>query len=212
VSFPSVGANGAITGTVTLGTNNNLMTNPLLTGAGAAVGGGITGVYATGLTAFLTGAPTCAGSLVARSDGYGQNQRTVLTAAAANDRVTVATAITDILRHIRAGRSYTLEAEVNITGVSGSNLSEIRFNLAFILDGVTYQTYALAGYTSGATLNTDSGVLHLKTPPLVCPAFTAVTQARMDATFRCSAAGTAVTIDIGRIAFREYDPLMQNIG
>lgn len=205
VSFPSIGAPGAITGTITLGNNNNLMSNPLLTGAGAAVGGGITGVYASGLTAFLTGAPACAGSLVARSDGRGQNQRTVVTFAAANDRVTVATAIPDILRHIRAGRTYVLEAEVSLTGVAASNLSEIRFNLAFILDGVTYQTYALAGYTSGANLNTDSGVLYLRTPPLVCPAFSSATQARMDFTLRGSAAGTALTADIGLVNFLEID-------
>lgn len=205
VRFPSVGPDGSITGTITLGNNNNLMPNPLLTGAGAAVGGGITGVYATGLSAFLNGTPTCAGSLVARADGRGQNQRTVVTFAAANDRVTVVTNITDILRHIRAGRSYVLEAEVSLTGVAGSNLSEIRFNLAFVLDGVTYQTYALAGYTSGATLNSDSGVLYLRTPPLICPQFTSATQARMDFTLRGSAAGTALTADIGLINFLELE-------
>lgn len=212
VSFPSVGANGSITGTISLGSNNNLMSNPLLTGAGAPVGGGIVGNYATGLNAFLTGSPTCTGSLVARSDGYGQNQRSVLTATLAQDRVSVVTNITDILRHIKAGRTYVAEAEINITDVPGSNLSEIRFNLAFICDGVTTQTYALGGYAGGPTLDTNPGVLHVKTPPLVCPAFTAITQARIDATFRCSAAGTAVTIDIGRVAFREYDPMFQNVG
>lgn len=205
VSFPSIGPDGAITGTITLGTSNNLMSNPLLTGAGAAVGGGITGVYATGLSAFLSGSPTCAGSLVARSDGRGQNQRTVVTAVAANNRVSVVTSITDILRHIKAGRAYVLEAEVNITGVSGSNLNEIRFNLAFVCDGVTYQTYALAGYLSGANLNTDTGVLYLRTPPLVCPPFTAITQARMDFTLGFSAAGTALTADIGLVNFLEME-------
>lgn len=212
VSFGSVGANGSITGTISLGSNNNLMSNPLLTGAGAPVGGGIVGNYATGLNAFLTGSPTCTGSLVARADGYGQNQRSVMTATVAQDRVSVVTNITDILRHIKAGRTYVAEAEFIITDVPGSNLSEIRFNLAFICDGVTTQTYALGGYAGGPTLDTNPGVLHVKTPPLVCPSFTAITQARMDATFRCSAAGTAVTIDIGRIAFREYDPLFNTIG
>jgi lysophospholipase L1-like esterase len=206
VSFPSPGPDGSITGTISLGNNNNLMSNPLLTGAGASVGGGITGVYATGLSAFLTGSPTCAGSLVSRSDGRGQNQRTVVTFNAANDRVSVVTSITDILRHIKAGRRYVLEAEVSLSNVSGTNLSEIRFNLAFILDGVTYQTYALAGYTNGATLNSDTGVLHLKTPPLECPAFTTATQARMDFTLRGSASGgSALTADIGLIAFRELE-------
>lgn len=206
VSFPSVGADGSITGTIYLGTNNNLMTNPTLTGAGGAVGGGIAGVYATGLSAFLNGSPTpVTGSLVSRADGYGQNQRTVLTFAGANDYVSVVTSITDITRHIKAGRTYVLEAEVSLTDVSGSNLSEIRFNLAAVADGVTCQTYALAGYTSGAGLNADAGPLTLRTPPLVMPTFTAVTQMRMDFTLRGSAAGTALTVDIGRIALREYD-------
>lgn len=209
VSFPSTGANGSITGTIYLGTNNNLMSNPLLTGAGAAVGGGIAGVYASGLNAFLMGTPTsCTGSLVSRADGYGQNQRTVVQFAAANDRVSVVTNITDILRHIKAGRTYVCEAEVNLTGVSGANLSEIRFNLAAVADGVTYQTYALAGYTSGACLNSDAGPLTIRTPPLVMPSFSSVTQMRMDFTLRGSAAGTALTADIGRIALREYDPVM----
>lgn len=206
VSFPSVGDDGAITGTISLGNNNNLMANPLLTGAGAAVGGGITGVYASGLSAFVIGAPTsCAGSLVSRADGRGQNQRTVVQFAAANDRVSVVTSITDILRHVKAGRTYVLEAEVSLSGVSGSNLSEIRFNLAAIADGVTYQTYALAGYTSGAVLNADAGPLTLRTPPLVMPTFSAVTQMRMDFTLRGSAAGTALTADIGCIALREVE-------
>ena len=206
VSFPSVGADGAITGTISLGNNNNLMTNPLLTGAGAAVGGGIAGVYASGLNAFLAGAPTsCTGSLVPRSDGYGQNQRTVVQFAAANDRVSIVTSITDITRHIKAGRTYVLEAEVSLTDVSGSNLSEIRFNLAAVADGVTCQTYALAGYSSGAGLNADAGPLTLRTPPLVMPTFTAVTQMRMDFTLRGSAAGTALTADIGCIALRDVE-------
>lgn len=205
VRFPSPGPDGAITGTVYLGNNNNLMSNPLLTGAGAAVGGGITGNYASGLSAFLTGTPTCAASLVARADGFGQNQRTVVTFAAANDRVSVVTSITDILRHVKAGRTYVLEAELSLSGVSGSNLSEIRFNLAAVADGITYQTYALAGYTSGATLNSDVAALHVRTPPLVMPSFASLTQLRMDATFRGSAAGSALTVDIGRIALRELD-------
>lgn len=206
VSFPSTGANGSITGTIYLGTNNNLMPNPTLTGAGSAVGGGITGVYASSLNAFLNGAPTsCAGSLVSRADGYGQNQRTVVQFAAASDMVSIVTNITDILRHVKAGRTYVCEAEVNLSGVSGSNLSEIRFNIAAVADGVTYQTYALAGYTSGACLNSDAGPLTLRTPPLVMPAFSSVTQMRMDFTLRGSAAGTALTADIGRIALREYD-------
>lgn len=206
VQVLSAGAAGSITGTIYLGTNNNLMSNPLLTGAGSAVGGGIAGVYASGLNAFLMGAPTsCTGSLVPRSDGYGQNQRTVVQFAAANDRVSIVTSITDILRHVKAGRTYVVEAEVNLINVSGSNLSEIRFNIAAIADSVTYQTYALAGYTSGAVLNADAGPLTLRTPPLVMPPFTAVTQMRMDFTLRGSAAGTALTVDIGRIALREIE-------
>lgn len=210
VKFASAGADGSITGTISLSTNNNLMPNPLLTGTGAAVGGGITGNFASSTNAFLTEvggtAMTVSTSLVSRSDGYGQDQVTQVTFGDANDRFAMVTNITDLARHIKAGRTYEVEAEVSITGVSGSNLSELRFNLAAVMDGVTYQTYALAGYTNGATLNSDTGVLHLKTPPLTIPAFTSMTQApRMDLTLRGSAAGTALTVKVGRIALREYE-------
>jgi lysophospholipase L1-like esterase len=214
VSFPSVGTAGSITGTISLGSNNNLFSNPLNTGAFVGRGGGTAGTFSPNLGAFTTEsggvAMTFNGSPQAHPSGYGFYQRVAVVFGDANDRGTLFTTFTDDTRHIRAGRSYVLEAEVNLTGVATANLSEIRFNLAFILDGITYQTYSLAGYTSGATLNTDSGLLHLKTPPLFCPTFSSISQARMDFTVRGGAAGTGLTVDIGRIALREYDPAVHD--
>jgi hypothetical protein len=210
VSFPSLGTPGAITGTISLSNNNNLMLNPLLTGAGTFPGAGFDALtrLVTGIGGFLTGAPNSLVTPQPEPNGFGQVQRLVMTATAANDRTSLVTNITDIARHVKPGRLYVFEVQLDITNVAGSNLTEIRVNMTANVLGVLYQTYALAGYTSGATLNSNTGRMIISCPPFRMPEFATpadVTLCRGELTFRCSAAGTAFTAEIGRINLLEFE-------
>lgn len=214
ISFASTGADGAITGTPTIGRSNNLFANPLLTVLDGTLVAPVTGTEATDTASLLklqrisgaTGA--AAASIVARADGLGNNQRFVITAAAASEEWGIETDFTPatvtLPASVKAGRTYIAECEVSLTGVSGSNLSEFRWNLVAVVGGVTYQTYALNGYSDGAVLNSDIAAVHLRTAPMVLPTGSC-TLFKFQLVLRFSAAGTALTVDFGRAAIRETD-------
>lgn len=209
LSFPSAGADGAVTGTIKIGRNNNLIDNPL---ADVATGGTVvapaTGTAAQGRRVeALNGTPTMVASVVANAAGFGNDQRVVITPGAANDQVRVGMNFTDYTTNVpavvKAGRSYYAEGFVTMANVSGSNLSEIRFNIEATVDGVTYQSYGSIGYSLGATINTDwSG--HMRTAQIVLPAGTC-TKMTAFIHVRFSASGTAMTLQLGRLALREVD-------
>jgi lysophospholipase L1-like esterase len=206
----AAGADGAITGTIRLGRSRNLVPNCLLTTAS----GGLTVAPITGTAAGnirlenIVGAATVVGSVVARSDGYGNDQQLVITASAANDQVAISsdftTYTTDLPLIVKAGRTYVGELSLSLVNVSGSNLSEIRLNLEFTIGGTTYQTYALNGYSDGAVLNSDATNLHLRTAPMLMPAGTP-TAIKWRLVLRFSAAGTALTATVGRIRMEESE-------
>ena len=209
LSFPSAGADGALTGTILIGRNNNLIAKPLAEVAtGGTVAAPATGTAASGRRVEATnGTPTMVASVVANAAGFGNDQRVVITPAAANDQVRVgmdfADYTTNVPAVVKGGRSYFAEGFVTLSGVSGSNLNEIRFNIEAIVDGVTYQAYGSIGYALGATINTDwSG--HMRTAQIVLPAGVCT---KMSAFIhvRFSAAGTALTLQLGRLALREVD-------
>lgn len=209
ISFPSAGTDGAVTGTIKVGQNNNLFTNHLLT---TATGGSViapgTGVAASNMRLEDTaGAAAFVGSVVARSDGYGNNQRVVVTPAAAGNYLRIsnnfADYATDLPAVVKAGRTYYAEAEVSLVGVAGSTLNETRFNIEVTTDGVVYQSYALIGYSLGPVINTD-GVFHIRTADMVLPAGT-TTVFRVSLYLGFSASGAALTVEIGRFALREVD-------
>lgn len=209
-SFPSVGADGACTGTILVGRDNNLFVNHMLTTAtgGTVISPG-TGVAASNIRIENTaGAAAFVGSVVSRSDGFGNNQRVVITPGAANDQCRISNGFssytTDLPAVVKAERTYYAEAELSLSGVSGSNLSETRFNLELTVGGVAAQSYALNGYSLGPVINTD-GTFHVRTASVVLPAG-AVTLVRVTLLLRFSASGTALTVEVGRIALREIDP------
>lgn len=213
VLFPSVGAAGAIAGTIYLGRNNNLFANPLLTTLDGTLVAPVTGTEATDTASLLkvqriAGSGAAVASIVARADGYGNNQRLVITPAGSSDQFDIEldfTPATDTIpKSVAAGRMYVAEAEISLGGVSGSNLTELRWSLSVTVDGATVQSYALNGYADGAKLNTDITALHVRTAPMICPAGT-ITVFKFMLVLSFSAAGTALTIDVGRIALREYE-------
>ena len=217
ISFQSSGADGPITGTIYLSRNNNLFDNPVLAtatggtlfpvaGSGTMAGGS---VAANHLKVIISsGTPAVTASVVSRSDGFGSDQQIVITPAANNDQVTVeadfALASTLWPTVVKAGRTYVAECECTMTGVSGSNLSEIRWNIAAVVGGTTYQTYALNGYADGATLNSDVTAAHLRTASMILPSGTC-SNIKFQFVARFSGAGTALTVKIGRINFVEVD-------
>lgn len=209
LTFPSVGTDGAISGTVYLGRNNNLFDKPILqTATGGTVVAPGTGVAADNLRIQgVVGSPAYACSVVARDDGYGNDQMVAITAAASGNQVKIGLDydqyFTELPAITKAGRKYVAEASVSMTGVLGSNLSEIRFNLEATVSGVSYQVYALNGYADGPVLNADwSG--HLRTPEFVLPSGTSTL---INAALTCSfsASGTELAVKIGRISLREIE-------
>lgn len=209
LSFPSAGADGAVTGTILIGRNNNLIVNPLAdVVTGGTVAAPATGVAATGRRVeALSGSPGMVASVVANAAGFGNDQKVVITPAAANDQVrcgmNFADYTTNVPAVVKGGRSYFAEGFVTLANVAGSNLSEIRFNLETIIDGVTYQSYGSIGYALGATLNTDwSG--HMRTAQIVLPAGVCTKMAAY-IHVRFAAAGTAMTLQLGRFALREVE-------
>lgn len=209
VTFQTAGgADGGISGTARLGRSRNLAPNCLLTVATGGGGfAGATGTYAGNMRAVIVaGAPACVGSVVARGDGYGNNQRLVITSAASGNQVTLqndfTTYATDVPSLVKAGRRYVGELSLSLAGVAGSSLRELRFNLVFMVGGTTYQTYALNGYADGAYIDTDATDLHLRTAPLLMPAGSVGTCLwQLTASF--GGAGSALTIDVGRIRLEE---------
>jgi len=203
-------ADASITGTILLGRSTNLVPNHLLTTAtGGSLITGPTGTAAGNIRVENTGgSPTVVASVPARADGYGNNQQVVITAAAANNTVAISsdftTYSTTLPAIIKSGRTYVAEFDLALSGVSGSNLTEILANIQSNVGGTVYQVYALNGYAEGANLNTDATSLHIRTAPMVLPSGTPTTM-KWVIQFRFSALGTALTATIGRIALRESE-------
>lgn len=214
VSFvTAAGADGSITGTIRLSRSRNLVPNHLFTtatgGSGVAGTGTSSGTFAGNVRVEnVAGSPGHVASVVARADGYGNNQRVVITAAASNDHVAISsdftTYATDVPAMVLAGRQYFAECMLSLTGVSGSNLREIRFNMELTVGGTVYQAYAMNGFAEGALINTDVANLHLRTATVALPAG-AVGQIKWRASFLFSALGTALTVEIGRVRFQEVE-------
>jgi len=206
---------GSTAGTVRIGGGTNMIDTPLWTTAtGGTLAGGVTGVAASGVKAQITaGSPVAAASVVARADGLGNDQQLVITAAAASNSVDLEAdynwassgGSVNWPGQIKAGRRYVFEGELTLTGVSGSNLSEIRPCILAVIDGTTYTTYALNGYADGAVINTDLTAYHFKTAPMLLPAGTTVTNFKWAVYLSFSAAGTALTVKLGRCRLDEFE-------
>ncbi|TAL03374.1 MAG: SGNH/GDSL hydrolase family protein, partial [Rhodospirillaceae bacterium] len=122
LSFPSPGADGAITGTVKLGRNNNIFPNPLMTGTGGNVSSPGTGSAPDSLNLLSGGgSPTFVGSIIARSDGIGNNFRAAVTFNASGDTVIMrgnsTWHATTGPAAVKAGREYYVQALISLTGV-----------------------------------------------------------------------------------------------
>ncbi len=214
VSFITAsGADGSITGTIRISRSRNLVPNCILsTTTGGGVFGSVTGTAAANIRVnSIIGAPTAAASVVARSDGYGSSQRVVVTPAALGDQVAITsdytTYQTDLPPIVSAGREYVFECDLSLSGVSGSNLGEIRVNMTATVGGVQYQTYGANGYADGPIVNTDVANYHFRSATFRMPAG-AITQVQWQVLLGFTASGgSAVTADVGRLALWESETI-----
>ena len=211
ITFQSINTPGSVTGTIRIGHANNMFDNTLLqTATGGTVVAAATGTAANGIKVQIAaGSPTVVASVVSRADGLGNDQQLVITPAAAGNQVIIeadfAFAATEWPTIVKAGRRYVYECELSLSGVAGSNLHEIRSNIQAIIDGTTYQVYAMNGYSDGPVINTDLTAFHVKTAPMYLPAGASVTNFKFVNLFSFSAAGTALTVKVGRIKLSEYE-------
>lgn len=222
ITFPCIHADGSVTGTVSMSAAANMVDNPLNTTATGGTLNPVAGVgtmqagsvAASGIKVSInTGTPAVAASVVSRADGLGNDQQVVITAAAASNQVLIEADFNwsssggsiNWPGQIKAGRSYVFEVELSLSGVPGSNVSELRPNVVATLDGTTYQTYALNGYADGPVINSDLAAAHVKTAPFVVPAYSAATVFKWQLALTFSASGTALTVKLGRCRLSEAE-------
>lgn len=215
ITFNCARTAGSVTGTIRMSAAANMVDNPLFTTAtgGTVVAPG-TGTLPSGVKVVqTTGSPAFVCSVPSRSDGIGNDVQVVITPAAAGNQVgivadynwtnpagTVAWPL-----QIAAGRRYVFEGELSLSGVGGSNLTELRPVVEITLDGTAQKTYGLHGYNDGPCLNTDMTAFHFRTAPFVVPPFSACTSMGWGFYLTFSASGTAVTVKLGRLRLVEYE-------
>lgn len=206
ISFPSSGADGAITGTVRVSRCSNLFDNPLLlTATGGTTSGGASGTVADGIKAVLNGAMTSVvASVVSEANGWGNAQQLVCTPSGADGYGAFESEVTSTYNnYIAERRRYRFEASLKMTGVADVPLSEIMVRLMVNAGGVLYSSHAINTFDSDS-LNADwSG--HVRTPDLVIPPGT-ITQFYFQVYAKFSAtSANALTMQLSRVAVHELD-------
>ena len=177
--------------------SKQIIDNPLLIGTGSApTGTGASGNLATGWAGGTggSGASSAAFSLVARSDGKGNNQRIVVSGAAASSSINIRQ--TGLVSRATNGDVLYAVGEVTISGAS--DVRSVNLGGSATVGGVTYQLNTLEA--NGASVNPDqsSFTLQLRTPEFTIPAGSLTTvQFVVSATFGTTGTG-ALTMEIGR--------------
>lgn len=186
--------------------NANLWAYLPATATGGTLAGSATGTVPAGFKVqSVSGTPTVTASAVMRSvasdgDDLGYNCRMVVTPTAANDSASIAPSGSGWAATVATGKAYYLEAAINVTGVAGSNLSQIYATVTMVVDGVNYPLYVLQP-TGGAYPAGDfQGVI--QSVPFFLSGTTA-TNIVVNLVAKFSGAGTPITIDLGRVQVRE---------
>lgn len=182
--------------------NTNICDSAPWTTSGGTVTGPATGTAAAGFNIEVgAGSPSLVASVQPRADGIGYNQRIVVTASAASDVARIRSAGNTMNARFVSGGSYELVCDFSLTNVAGSNLSKINCPISLTLDGTLYTVSGPLITSSNGSITSDiAGIM--RSPVFTLPAFAACTAAiaYFDLTF--SAAGSAITMDIGRLSVR----------
>lgn len=213
VTFPSIGPNGSISGTIRMSRCNTISQNPVLaTTSGGTVANGVSGTSAGNITstnhAGNTGTLTAAASVVAHPSGYGNVQRLTVTAAALNDFPGFQQTTTSLINaEVKAGREYWFQAYVKIASANWANTaaSELKCRLLANVDGVLYSVFNWDTYSglpaTGALTSDFEGVV--RTARMLLPTGT-VSQVYWQIYVRAAGAwSSTVTIDVGQIGIVE---------
>jgi lysophospholipase L1-like esterase len=209
-TYHAPGANGSGSGTIKAGTHPNMYDYGLMhVATGGTVTAPVTGTAATGMEIVRLGSAAAVTSVVAaptawHPDGIsvGNAQRVVITPAGASDSVRIQSATAQLANRIIAGRNYYFELYASFTNVSGSNLEGLLCYLSFTVDSVAYNVYAHR--RSLTTYPTSDFVLCMRSPVFKVPPGTISLRFwRLEVEF--SAAGTALTVDVGRARVMQVD-------
>ena len=178
-----------------------LYSNPLFTGSSGSLLGGATGTVATSWSAGVSSGTvsSCACSLVARSDGMGNNQRIVASGGGSGGQIQIRQGT--LQSRLTMGKRIALAAEVKISGCT--DVASIGFQFLVTMDGVTRQIHA---FDPGSSVwdQADMGPLILRTPDFLLNG-AAVTSFNtfIQVTFGTSGAGAA-TLEMGRAAVYQF--------
>ena len=197
-------------------TNKNLWDSAPWSTSGGAKGSGITDAasppggatagVADGFNVSKSGTGTGEVYVEPRSDGYGNNQVVVFTSGAASDSVTIQQEASSLLAgRVQSGKKYKLRCNWSISGMSGGKVSFYRMRIQFTLDGTTYNIggpVTSVNFT-GVTDSCSDFDLMVESDPMPMPPFTACTSGTIEWICHFGAAGTAITMKVGRVSFEE---------
>lgn len=172
--------------------------SPWVATTGGTASGGTTGDIAAGWTVGESGnvanAAVC--TVDARSDGFGYDQTIVGTPAASGDLYYAEGSVTTT--RAAAGDYVSFAVEVTISGAAGANLMGMYAMFKQVVGGVSGFAYSQSNAANEARSGLVDGTYTLVTPPtLLQTGFTALTW-QVRAT--CDAAGTALTMKIGKVS------------
>lgn len=160
-------------------------------------GGTGTGTVATGYIVAVTGTGATTNTVVSRSDGYGSNQKMVVTSGANSDSATLrftAAQGTTYAGYVSAGDKIRLQACISLTSITA--LSRFDCWMEFTSGGVTYFAYGTTNST-GTNWTDDMATLVIECPEVTVPSG-GLTTLNFQMRVQFSGAGGA-TVETGRI-------------
>lgn len=186
--------------------NSNLWPSMPITTSGGVVAGTATGTPPSGFKVQSTvGSPIIVASGVLRSlavhgDDLGAVCRMMFQAQAANDTGQITQNGSGWAATVAIGRAYYFECALDVINLVGSNLSSLVLSVVYVVDGISYTSYALQPSNTSFPVTDFRGVLY--TVPFFLTGILA-TNIVVALTCKASAAGTPVQIDAGRVQLRE---------
>ncbi len=172
-----------------------LLTNPLFTGSAGAVSGvGVSGTVATDWTVGLvSGSLTAVASVPARADGFGNDQKIVITGASSGASINCRLTSNHSAK-VSTGDTVYFVGELTLE--NPVDVAYVRAAAYLNVGGVTYVVRVLEN--SDSTYDQTAFTLKFRTPEFVVPAGAiTVCQCRADIGFGTSGAGSA-DLSLGR--------------
>jgi lysophospholipase L1-like esterase len=184
----------------------NMMPNPLAQGSSGTAVGSITnsGIADNWRAGLVSGTATVTASTVARSDGFGNNQRIVVSGASAGATVLIASATTDMPQYYTIGDWLQALAYLKASGMAG--VRSIAFYINTTMGGSAYQSYCFQQNATGtAEYDQSDWEGWVSTPITRFPSGACTTMALTVLVTFGSASG-AITLEVGRAAINDFGP------